>query len=120
MTTEAAKKLLSDAGLFYWPLGECDDPEDEQTLNMNDTWVWGSSFGEKVENEDAIELARLFIEYGFCGVLYWVSEKNEQLVAEFSHINRMVQFVRNEEAIRISHKTLTDYAYSKQEYLISA
>lgn len=120
MSVESAKKLLSDAGLFFWPLGKCNDHEDEQTLNMNDTWAWGTAFGQKVEDGDAIEVARLFVDYGFCGVLYWVSEKNEQMQSEFSHINRMVQFVRNEEKIRIESGGLNAYAYGKQEYLISA
>jgi len=120
MNTEKAKKLLSDAGLFYYPIGQCDDPEDEQVLNQNDTWGWATAFGQKVEDDDLPNVARLFVDYGFCGVLYWVSEKNEQMQSEFSHINRMVQFVRNEEKIRIENKTLSAYAYNKREYLVSA
>lgn len=120
MNTESAKKLLSDAGLFFWPLGECDTPEHEQTLNMNDKWAWGTAFGQKVEDKDAVEVARLFVDYGFCGVLYWVSEQNEKMDSEFSHINRMIQFVRNEEDIRCSNKSLSKYAYDKREYIVSA
>ena len=120
MDLQAAKKLLSDAGLFFYPIGQCDDPEDEQTLNMNDTWGWALAWGVRVEDEEILEVSRLFLAYGFCGVLYWVSEKYDKMQSEFSHVNRMVQFVRNEEALRLSTKPLTKYAYTKVSYTINS
>lgn len=120
MDIESSKKLLSAAGLFFYGIGECEDPEDECVLNMNDTWAWACAFGQKVEDNDMPEVCRLFINYGFCGVLYWVSEKNDGMQSEFSHINRMVQFVRNEERIMHLSDGATNYAFSKAQYLISA
>ena len=120
MDLTTAKKLLSDAGLFYYPIGTCEEKDDEQVLNMNDTWFWASAFGQKVDDSEILDVCRLFVDYGFCGVLYWVSEKNEKMEAEFSHVNRMVQFVRNEERVRKEHSTLSEYAYAKAEFIISA
>lgn len=123
MTIEKCKKLLSDAGLFYWTadeIDEDDDPDMLQTLNMNDTWAWAAAFGQYVPDDKIKEVADLFQTYGFCGVLYWVSEQNNQMESEFSHVNRMVQFVRTEEALRKSVDSRSQYAYLKRTYTLSA
>jgi hypothetical protein len=112
-----AKDLLSRAGLFYGS-GEEPDDDGDQILNMNDTWGWATAYGEHVPDEDLPEVARLFVAYGFCGVLYWVSKKNDDMESEFSHINRFVQFVREEEKLR-EGLTSSQHAYKKSEYTIS-
>lgn len=120
-TIDEARELLSKAGLFYYDLDD-DDPEvtkeDKQTLNMNDTWLWGSAWGYPVKDEDLPELARLFWNYGWCGVLYWVSINNENMKSEFYHYNRMIEFVAKEEEISKKCKSLSEYAYKKESYCV--
>lgn len=117
-----ARLLLQMAGVFYCnsleELDEDDDVELLQTLNMNDTWAWATAFGQYVEDSELPELASLFLSYGNAGILYYVSEKREQMKSEFSYINRMIQFVRNEEKIKEGLST-TEYAYKKANYEIS-
>lgn len=132
MTADKARELLKRAGLFYYG----DDPEDQpdpeeypteakrkaiaQTLNQNDTWRWALAFGQEVTDEQLPEVGRLFVAYGYCGVLYWVSEQNKDeagrpLRSEFEDINRFVDFVRNEEWISNERK---DCAYYKFVYTL--
>lgn len=119
MNINSSRKILSDAGLFF---GEPDEIEDDidkrlaQTLNMNDTWAWASSYGEYVEDNELPEVARLFYHYGFCGVLYWVSEKNNKLKSEFHDINRFIEFVRNEEKLIKDYPSSSTRAYKKITY----
>ena len=115
----AAKQLLKAAGVFYH---NCDESLPDwgapYTLNMNDTWCWASGWGETIPEEELPEVARLFREYGQCGVLYWMSERHDKMRSEFHDINRYVDFVRAEENIR---KEVPDYnkrAYHTASYTI--
>lgn len=114
MTADEAREMLKRAGLFYYDDGDPPDPEEYpteekrkaigQTLNMNDTWGWATAFGQEITDEELPKVASLFWQYGRCGVLYWVSEKNksadgEPMRSEFEDINRFVDFVRNEERV---------------------
>lgn len=114
---EDARKLLEAADVFF---GELEGESDEwkQTLNMNDTWGWASADGDYVPDDELPEVARLFYQYGWCGLLYWSSERNEQRRSEFADINRWIDFVRAEEAIRKEVPESNKRAYFKREYTI--
>lgn len=140
-TIEGARKLLEDAGVFFYNNLESEtqainaytDPfwteerkkemleeiaECQQTLNMNDTWGWACADGEKVPNEKLPEVAELFWRYGWAGILYWVSEQREQMRSEFHDNNRMIDFVRHEEALRKSEPNSSKRAYAKLKYML--
>ena len=114
MSIDEAKQLLSAAGVCY--------PEDEEMpglhLNMNDTWGWALAWGEPVPDNKAVEVANLFVGYGTCGLLYWVSEQHDQMRSEFADINRFVDFVRNEERIKKETPDFNERAYRKVAYVI--
>ena len=113
---DSARELLTKADVFFGRCDEEDGPEWEQTLNMNDTWAWACADGEYVSDEELPRVAELFWRYGHCGILFWVSEKNNGMRSEFYDINRFVDFVRQEEAIRADVPESSKRAYAKREY----
>jgi hypothetical protein len=117
-----ARQKLKAAGVFFYDdpssLDDDDDPELLQTLNMNDTWAWACADAEYVPDEELPEVSRLFFCYGWCGILYWVSERNGHESSEFHDINRFIEFVRNEEAIRTEVPGESARAYAKRQYTI--
>lgn len=119
---ERARTLLRIAGVFFYDspseLDEGENIELLQTINMNDVWAWACADGEYVEGADLPELSRLFGQYGWCGILYWVSEKRGQMASEFADNNRFIEFVRNEEAIRTEIPSSTKRAYAKRTYTV--
>lgn len=119
---DRARDFLTLAGVFYhWdPVEDADEPEMRQTLNMNDTWVWASAWGEQVADNDLPEVARLVREYGYPGALYWVSEKHDKMRSEFQDINRFVDFVRHEERIKAEEPSSNKRAYRKVTYTLGA
>lgn len=143
-TIESARRLLFEAGLFYYKSVEeerkdleadaAEDPEfwtpqqladtleeiagHQQVLNQNDTWGWAVAMGERVADDELIEVASLFWEYGQCGILYWVSKKNDGMRSEFFDINRKVEFVEHEERIKAEHPGSSARAYHQTEYTI--
>lgn len=124
MTPIEASKLLSAAGLFYVndpkDMEPDESPELMQTLNMNDTWAWGTAWGEYVPDDELPTVAKLFFDYGFCGVLYWMHLRHDRMWSEYQYINRMIQFVEFEESIRRRHGGVNSkYAYDKQTYIIT-
>lgn len=119
MNTEYARKLLYAGGVFYDDLGDPeDDDEPRQVLNMNDTFAWALAFGEPVSDEELSEVARLFQWYGFNGLNYWVSEKNNQMDSEFFDVSRGIQFVRHEEALRSKIESSSTRAYTNIKYTL--
>lgn len=119
-TIEEARTLLKAANVFY-DIDEEDDEEDQkfaQALNMNDVWGWAYDDCEFVKDEELPEVAELFRAYGWCGILYWVSEKRKGLKSEFSDNNRFIQFVENEEKIKREMPDDDKRAYKKAKYLI--
>jgi hypothetical protein len=133
---EEARTQLEMAGVFYhtrkdlaearageWGEWVTEDylkeMENElQELNMNDVWGWALAYGVKVADEDLPELARLYHAYGYCGVLYWVAEKDGWERSEFNDITRYVEFVRNEEAIKKELPGSNARAYAKRGYVL--
>jgi len=88
-------------------------------LNMSDVWAWAYADLEEVPQESIIELAKLFFSYGWAGINYWVSERNNQRKSEFSDVNRRIQFVREEERIKKQCPNDSERAYKKATYTIS-
>ncbi len=109
-----AEELLTLA--FYY-LDE-EDPKAEQTLNMNDTWAWAFADGEYVPDECLPEVAELFWRYGYAGILYWVSVRNDNRRSEFLDINRFIEFVRQEEHLRAIVPDSSERAYAKITYTL--
>lgn len=116
-TQEEATQLLENAHVFY-PI-DGDDTMDEHVLNMNDTWAWATAWGEKVEDQDLIEVAELFWRYGNAGLLYWMSGRHDGMRSEFYDNNRAIDFVENEERIRREFPDSTARAYHKESYTIT-
>ena len=85
---------------------------------MNDTWMWASAWGEEVPETELIEVARLFRTYGTCGLYFWMSQRHEEMRSEFADINRFVEFVKQEEAIRKKIPDSNKRAYYKASYTI--
>ena len=94
LSVDKARKRLVNADVFFGELNGDECPQLNQTLNMNDTWAWAWADGEYVPDEELPRVAELFWHYGYCGILYWVSERNEQMRSEFEDINRFIDFVR--------------------------
>ena len=113
---DRARALLTAAGVFYGP--DKDDPQSAQTLNMNDTWAWATAWGAYVPDDKLVEVSALYGRYGDCGLLYWVSEQNEQMRSEFADINRFVDFVRHEETLRKDEPNSSKRAYKKIQYTL--
>lgn len=116
---KAAFDRLKTTGIFY----ESDEDEDEKferIINMNDVWGWACADSHEVPMDQMVELLRLYNDYGWCGVLYFVSEREGGRVSEFHHYNRMIEFVKKEEVIRSKHKRYNAYAYDKQSYTVGS
>ena len=107
--------LLENAHVFY-PTDE--DEVGAHVLNMNDTWMWASAWGEKVEDAELPEVAELFWRYGNAGLLYWVSKKHGGMRSEFYDNNRAIEFVEQEEQIRKELPDSNKRAYYKTSYQI--
>ena len=117
-TPAEALALLRAADVFFDDEVDPDEPLLAQTLNLNDTWGWAIADGEYVPNEELPRVAELFHRYGWCGILYWASERNNRCRSEFHHINRMLDFVRAEETIRAEIPDVNLRAYAKRQYTI--
>lgn len=119
LTIDSARELLAKAGIFFG----CHDPEDDpkyaQTLNLNDAFYWACSDSEYVEDSELPRLAELFWRYGNAGVNYWVLvEKRGGDKPEFVDVQRQVEFVAQEEAIRKEEPSSSRRAYLKRQYTI--
>lgn len=99
-SVEDSRKLLEQANLFYYNSDEEEADECRQMLNMNDVWAWACADGQEVSDDQLQEVADLFWRYGWCGVLYWVSQQNNNCRSEFFDNNRFIDFVEQEEKIR--------------------
>jgi len=115
LTIDQARKLLDAAGVFFEP--DEDEPEFKQMLNLNDVWAWACADGEHVADEELPAVAELFYRYGWCGILYWVAEKNG-CKSEFKDNNRFIEFVRHEERIRKEVPDSNRRAYFAASYAV--
>lgn len=114
MTPANAKRILILAEVCY----PRTLTEGKFVLNMNDTWCWASGWGEDIPDDKLVEVAKLFVDYGQCGLLYWVSEQHEGMRSEFEDINRFVDFVRAEERLRKDLPDSNKRAYKKLVYTL--
>lgn len=113
--------LLEAAELFFDGDGEADKGEPwNRTINMNDVWGWATADGEFVPDEFAQDLHDLFYRYGWCGVLYWASERRDCMRSEFADVNRFIDFVRHEEKLRKSEPSSSKRAYVKISYTLGS
>jgi hypothetical protein len=117
---EAARAYLHTTEIFFDndPADEDYSPEMDQQVNFNDVWGWALSYWEKCEDEELPELAALHSSYGWCGVLYWCSNKNDGMRSAFADVNRRIEFVENEERIRRQIPGRSQRAYHQEEYTI--
>lgn len=116
-----ARELLMQADVFYDYDIEDDLPEEQQykqTLNMNDVWGWATACGEDVPDDKLCEVAELFWSYGWAGILYWVSERNNGRRSEFPDVNRAIDFVRHEERHKKEVPDDTKRAYTPITYTL--
>lgn len=112
-----ARAFLRAADVFFD--ADEDDPEEmAQTLNMNDTWAWACADAEYVPDAELPRVAELFWWYGYAGLLFWVSERRGQCKSEFADVNRFIEFVRHEEAIKADEPDSSKRAYLKRSYTI--
>lgn len=95
-----------------------DDPVLLRSLLMSDVFGWALGMAEVIPADQLDEVARLFKEYGFCGLVYWVSQRNGEMRSEFPAMNRKIDYVAHEEAARLAAKDTTDWAYKKVSYLV--
>jgi hypothetical protein len=117
MNKEDALKLLNEANIFFFVDDE-DEPNLKQMINLNDVFGWAWADGEVVKDEDLVEVATLFREYGWCGIYYWVSKKRGGQHSEFLDINRFIDFVANEEALKEKEPDTDKRAYLKYKYTL--
>ena len=114
MTPANAKRILLLAEVCYprkWTEGKF-------VLNMNDVWCWASGWGEEIPDDKLVEVATLLTEYGWPGLLYWVSEKHDGMRSEFHDNNRFIDFVRREERLKKSVPNSTKRAYKRISYTL--
>ena len=69
-------------------------------LKIKDSWRSNSVVNEYVRDEDLQELARLFWRYGWAGILYFVSEKNNGIESDLKDNNKAIQTVRHLEDLK--------------------
>lgn len=114
MQKEDALQLLKLSGLTL----DADDELPGLWLNLNDVFGWGCADGEEITDEDLDEVTRLFIQYGWCGLLYWASKKRGGCRSEFKDINRFIEFVAREEAIITEQPDSSKRAYLAKSYTL--
>lgn len=113
-TTERAIKFLNATDLFF----DDDDDMGKYCLNLGDTFAWACADAERVGEDELPRLAELVWLYGYCGMLYWVSEKRGGMMTAFQDNNRMIEFVRHEEQIRSEIPDSCARALAKRSYMI--
>jgi nitroimidazol reductase NimA-like FMN-containing flavoprotein (pyridoxamine 5'-phosphate oxidase superfamily) len=116
-TIDEARKLLEAADVFFGRNIE-DDEKWAQMLNMNDVWCWACADCEYVSDEKLPEVAELFFNYGWAGILYWVSEQHNNMRSEFENNNRFIEFVRQEEKLCKKVPDNNKRAYEKFSYTL--
>lgn len=114
MTLGTAKRLLILSGVCY----DRKDCDGKFVLNMNDTWAWATAWGEEIPEDKLVEVAALLVNYGWPGLLYWVSERHGGIRSEFYDNNRMIDFVWQEERLRKVEPNSSRRAYKKVVYTL--
>lgn len=115
MSNYEAVKLLEASGIFFYTDPDSDGMEPHM-INLNDVFGWAWADAEKVEDAEMLPLAELYRDYGWCGVLYWVSKKRDNMRSEFLDNNRFIDFVAQEEKIKRDVPDSSKRAYHKVKY----
>ncbi len=109
---ERASEGLSDEVTMLLSAGIAELRSDGSLfINMSDTWAWACADGELVKPDEISEVARLFEQWGWCGLLYWASKKHDDMRSEFKDINRFIDFVAREEAFVKAEPNSSKRAY---------
>jgi len=119
MTIAEARSLLEAAGVFYG--GDEDDGiKWAQTINLNDALAWACSECQEVADEELPRVGELFFNYGWYGILYWVTKEKTQSGTQFENVKRAIEFVENEERILKEQPSYSSYLFHKTQYTIGA
>jgi len=117
----AAVALLNTAGVFYYN----DSKEGDSAyhcLNMNDTFGWACAYGPFVPDDQLMIVAELFWRYGASGLTYWCTicpeEEDRWSQSQFEDVQRGIDFVRHEEALRTGGLDSTARAFEKVVYTL--
>lgn len=113
---QKAFEQLDAFGLFFG--ADDDEPDLTQTLNLNDVWAWALADGLHVPDEDLPELAYLFFEYGWGGVLYYADVRQGGQGSQFFHYQRAIEYARHEEQIRAELPDPSQRAFSSRSYTL--
>lgn len=116
MTDAEVRQLLVALDYAYEP--EEETPAGELVLDQNDVWAWALAWAEPIPEAALPRIGDLLTRYGYCGLLFWVSERHAQMRSEFEDINRFVDFVRAEETIRAEIPDSNSRAYTKRRYTL--
>lgn len=113
---------LEEATAFIRPYCYDEAPGSPLELNLNDAFSWGAAYSERVPDDQIIPLGRLIQWYGYAGVFYWVSRLGTGYGdrSEFHDVNRMIEFVANEERIIAEIPDASARAYTRQTYTLGA
>lgn len=114
---ESAREKLTAAGVFFGCMDDDDGPGWEQTLNLNDAMHWAFADHMYVQDEDLPEVWRLFFDYGWNGILYWVCSRRGENPT-FEVVKRGIQFVAREEEIRAANDSSSKRAYAVASYVV--
>lgn len=101
MSAITDRDLLLASGYFFDPDEDFEDlPEmkGKIVMSLNDTFFWACADCEIVPDEEVEAVARLFRRYGGCGLYFWAAKKQGHEKVEFKDVQRMIDFVRAEEA----------------------
>lgn len=92
---------------------------------LSDTFAWASVDGEQMEPEDIEEVYHLVSQYGIRGIWYWGFNKKSKRDGfkieniAFKSVIRGIKFVEEEEKIRSSTSSSSEYAYKSASYNIT-
>ena len=116
MTIDEAKALIQSYCMDIDPEEGCPP----LLINLNDVFGWAVADAEQVEEHEIERLGALIRQYGWCGVLYWVSTKRNGMRSSFHDINRFIDFVAEEERLKRDMPSSTKRAYHKLTYTLGA
>ena len=115
MNREEAWQLMRACPDYFY------DEEEGPTefILMNDIWGWAWADDITLNDDNICRVAELYHIYGSCGLLYYCIETKRYTKSEFTDINRMIQFVQNEERIIAEIPEGNKRVYEKEEYIIN-
>lgn len=110
---ERGLALLNAAEIFLEP----DEEVPGRFINLNDAFAWACADAEIVYDADVPRVAELFYNYGWCGILYWCSQRGHGR-SEFLDVRRMIEFVDYEEWLKRNVQSSTERACKRLVYTL--